>query len=130
MKYSRPTTEDHMEFKLIPLSSELETRTVLIPKDILSNVHETFDHSTIATKKISKRHDGLLTYLAERYCSKAEDGKIQIEGIVLENTDFDQFISYLTTGKGKKPKTFRKIIKRLRIPKKYIAREISAALAI
>lgn len=92
-----------MEYKLVPVSKDLEELKVTLPTDI-----------------VVKSRNEIEACLSARGCGKDNKGRLRINGRALPHSSYDHITEYLSTGKGKKPRGLRKLLNSVKIPKKLL----------
>lgn len=92
-----------MEYKLVPVASDLPQLTINLPSDIVVG----------ANSKI-------VQCLTAKGCSKDKKGRFKVDGHSIPNSSYDDIVAYLSKGKGKKPRGLKKVMHSVNIPKRLL----------
>ena len=92
-----------MEYKLVPVSSDSPELKVTLPPDIVVNPNHEIDQC-----------------LSARGCSKDVKGRLRIKGRVIPLSNYDQIVSYLYNGEGRKPRGLKRVVQTAKIPKRLL----------
>ena len=111
-----------MEYKLVPVNSTLQEKNINIPSELIPNKEEKWLNNSAKLKSNGESSsEMLLKYLKKKKCIKTASGKLKIGQKIVRNSNFDNIIAYLSTGRnGKPPPGLKRLLNTVKLPKKFV----------
>ena len=112
-----------MEYKLVPVNSVLPEKTITIPSELIPKDEEkVLNNSAKLISNAERSSEMLVNYLKKKKCVKTKSGKLKIDQNVVRNSNFDNIVLYLSTGKsGKPPPGVKRLLNTVKLPKKWVS---------
>ena len=92
-----------MKYRLVPVSTDLEEKLITLPSDI-----------------IVKPRDEITNCLISKGCFRDNKGRLRISRRVIARSKFDDIIKFLLSGKGKRPRGLRTLLRSVKIPERLL----------